>query len=360
MNKLPKFLTGVLPAAALVLMTAAAGAQSVNLKSQFKPGSICYVETDQQIDQKLSGGQFGEGMVVRVHQIMGVDQKVEGGADGAVKVLLTYARILQSIESPMMPKAVAFDSDGPKESRNEMLADIFDPMLGKTMTMTVDQGGKITSFSGMKPILAQLEEHAAGNILYEQMKHGLDDDTMRHSWGTSRMLYFPNKEVKVGDTWKSTVTQPSPLTGDLEQEYNCKFERVVEEDGRKLAVVSYTALTRVAKGARPAAGTDVDIQFASGAGKGTVWLDVAAGELARLEEDSESKLVMGGGPGADASTPKIDVTVKMRQQTNVLTPAQREKQKAENARKAAEAAKATEAGKSAEKKPAPDAPAAKP
>lgn len=367
MNKRTAFQIGAVQACVLVLWTAGgAAAQSVNLKPQFKPGTSCYVETDQDINQKLSGGQFGEGMTVRVHQIMGMDQKVEGASDGAVKVLLTYARVMQSIESPQMPRPIAFDSDGGKESRNEMLADIFEPMLGKTLTMEVDKSGKIASFSGMEPILARLEESAAGNILYEQMKHGLDDDTMRHAWGASRLLYFPNKEVKVGDTWKATVVQPSRLTGDLEQEYNCKLDKIAEEDGRRLAVVSYTAVTRLAKDARPAADADVNIQFTSGTGKGTVWLDVAAGELVRLEEDSESKLVMGGRPGTDPTAPKIDVSVKMRQKTTVLTPAQREKQKAETARKAAEAAKSAEAGKpdgsgkSAENKPAPGAPAAKP
>ena len=105
MSKRASILIGVVQAGVLAFAaTAAATAQSVNLKSQFKPGSVCYVETEQEIDQKLSGGQFAAGMTVRVHQVMGVEQKVEGATDGAVKVQMTYARIMQSIESPMMSR----------------------------------------------------------------------------------------------------------------------------------------------------------------------------------------------------------------------------------------------------------------
>jgi hypothetical protein len=276
---------------AALLPACSAAAQSVMIKPKFSPGSTTYHVAQQEVVQKVSGGQFGEaGAEFKSSETYGVLQKVEPAPEGkGHRIIMTFDRIAQAMQNMMMN--LSFDSDlNDPADRSDPLAIIYGPALGMSITMDLDAENNITSFSGMDAIWEKVQKSAVGNPMLQQMRTGFSDEGARVKWGDSRLALYPNKEVKAGDTWHSEVRSPSPA-GDFITERHMKLERIGKEDGREVAVVSYTTSTRRAPEAKNQpvmGGMMLDIVSSEGTGRATY--DIAKGVFVR--DQSDAKMVI--------------------------------------------------------------------
>jgi len=332
-------LTAALPAAE-------APAQSVVLKPKYTAGHTGYLELDEQVTQTLRGGMFGpDGRKFDFRHLRGLAQKVEASSPGeGAKLAMTFDRIQLQSSFAGMGQSNSFDSDvdDPKDESNP-LANAVGGMLGMTMRMEVDADGNVKSFSGMKEILAKMEEAAAGNPMFEQMvRRELRDDSARVEWGEKMMALFPNKEVKVGETWTRTLREPTQNVGELIWEYHCKLERLGVENGRQVAVVACDGTIRRASEEPAEAGPmGMKLEKLTGRFTGGGTFDVDRGEFVKQNQTTEMNIVMAG-PGAAETQPadpeagKMKVDLASTRTVSVLSPAEREKQKGENRRKAEE------------------------
>ena len=152
---------------------------------------------------------------------------------------------------------IEFDTDDPEyEEAAPQLGVVLKPMIGMSMTMQVDKDGKVVSFTGMDAINKKISEEAVASMLWEQMKDEFTDEHARRSWGTDPLLIYPNKSVKVGDTWTGTSSFTQSRIGTIITDYRYKVDRIGEENGRKVVVIGVTGV--VSRGPDAEADTDAE------------------------------------------------------------------------------------------------------
>ena len=123
-------------------------------------------------------------------------------------------------------------------------------MIGMSMTMEVDQAGKVVSFTGMDAINKKVSAEAVASMHWAQMQEEFTNERGRETWGEEPLRIYPNKEVKVGDTWKATSSVARPRIGEIVTDYEYKVEKIGMENGRKTVLIAVTGV--VSKGAEPA------------------------------------------------------------------------------------------------------------
>ena len=354
----------IVVAAVLLSAFAIAGrqarAQSVRIEPKHKAGETNYIEQNIEVTQKIEGGQIpGGSMEIGVNRVYGLTEKLEPASDGGAQIAMTFDRTMQKIDSPFM--SGAFDSDIPDEEESPMIAAPLKAMVGGTFKMEIDKEGKVKEFSGMKGILEKVEEVAGGNPFMMQLRNELTDERGRSMYGEQLYLMYPNKEVSVGDTWAKTYHDVIPQVGKVISHYDYKLDRVGDENGRKVAMVSFTSKTEKDPSGKPVgempgmASSKVD-----GAAKGLITYDVDRGMVTKQVSDGHMNLEMGRGGAAkkqkeeekaekdggktkvskdedddDEDQPKpMKINIALKQTYTVLTTADRAKQKTEAAVKA--------------------------
>lgn len=312
------FVAIALNASALVPVSA----QSVTLKPRFVSGSTAYIEFTHEIDQTLTGGSLGEERVrTQIEQTFGLRRTVEIADEDHARVVLTFERIRQKIESARWP-LMSYDSDRPNEGdSSELLAQLFRPMLRAPLVVEFADG-RVRSFRGMDEIGAKVREAAGENVLYNRMQMLLSDEMGRFLWAEPLIAAFPGRAVCVGDTWSRELTQAESLAGPLTLEYRFRLERVGESDGRQVATLAVSGVIRPAAGATQPADCTVCYTLEHGELTGQTTIDVAAGELIAQTENLNVVLSMsvpnagGGDPDRMRLTQSIRYALAVRSQTD--------------------------------------------
>ncbi|MEE8171047.1 MAG: DUF6263 family protein, partial [Phycisphaerae bacterium] len=279
--------------------------------------------------------------------------EVTAAENGGADLSLKFERMAQRMDLPMMPEPILFDTDVPDdEMAAASLGDILSTMIGMPFQLAVDKQGNVTSASGMEAVVEKIDKKATANQFWGQMKRQYTDDAMKVTFGNALFMPFAYKDVNVGDTWEHKLTQPLPGIGDVLTEFRCKLDRVTNEGGRKLAVVTYEQSTRSDPDAEAKPGPmGLIISIESSQAVGTAYIDVERGCLIRGSQEGTAKFV-GRRPGAaDDAAPAMSVEAVTEISLRVMSPAERQKDRA--ARQAEAAAKVEAAKKAkAEKKAA--------
>jgi hypothetical protein len=99
----------------------------------------------------------------------------------------------------------------------QIVSKMFSVIKGKSFTMNVNENGEITEVKGFEEIgEAMVKEmnvpEASKAQMLDQFKSQFNDETVKETFGQAFNIY-PDKPVKVGDTWQKTVTSKSgPVT----------------------------------------------------------------------------------------------------------------------------------------------------
>jgi len=286
-----------------------ARAESLVIARQFTPGSVRYIESAMDVQQKIAGSPMGE-MNIVVRRVYGTWEKVESVQDGLAQLKVTFDRLAQVMDFPMWGNP-RFDTDDPDDPESaNLLRQVFPEIVGESFVMGV-KGGKIVSFAGMDQISKKVSQKAIANAFWEQMKSEFTDEAGRQSWDESQLLFYPNKEVKIGETWPGTALSEQPHVGKMKTEYTYKLERLAEQAGRPTAVISFVGATSsVYEGAEP----DPNAAKVTGTVKGEAVYDVKDGLVVgdKSTIDTHIKLPLPGTAGAEGGTQFLDVDVKDR------------------------------------------------
>lgn len=260
--------------------------RSILLNPTFQPGSSYYVEWTQDTLSKptQSDEVFGGKQEKRIKCVVGAVQTLKAiRPDGNVEYELVFDRLAHHYEAG--DKVVHCDTDESLCSRdrfNPMMA-LFQPMLDAPMTMVVDSDdGTILLYEGMETIFKKVEtslqNHKNKAGLEEklaQMKCSFNDDFCRAVFGQNAMLLYPFKSVEVGETWNKNVEKRLPH-GLLVVDLKCELSRVLDQDGRRVAIVDYTGEVRQ-KESRAGQPHAPQIKNLRGAFQGTARFDSAGG-----------------------------------------------------------------------------------
>jgi len=369
------------------IVEASRAAEGVLIKPRFVQGDKQYIEVVREVKQKMSGPQApGGGVEFTLRRLYLVAREVESVKAQSVGLGLRFERASQAMDSMM--GELFFDTDDPdNEDAAPQLGSALKPMIGMPMKLRLDSTGQVASFSGMTAIREKVEEAVGGNPMMGMLLSELSDERGRVDWGEQMFLLYPNKEVAPGDTWKKSIHDTLPRIGKVVTDYECKFDRLTQEAGRKVAVIAFTA--KMSRDPGDKAGSEGSRAEATLEGRfnGTAMFDIEAGQIVKRVQEGKMKLRVGS-PRADAArakkrgeeaedaeeddadeaaqeppVPEMTIDLAVKQTTTLMSETQQKAKRAAEARKRAADAKddddddehddapSGKAGKSDEKKP---------
>jgi Family of unknown function (DUF6263) len=196
--------------------------------------------------------------------------------DGHVKSMTgTYESFKMNIKMGEMVIDVDTDKPSPVLTEEElktnplgMIGRMFAGIKGKSFTMKVDEEGKVLEVNGFEKIVTGMidsigaPEEARAQI-QASLKDQFNDDMIKDQFAQAFTI-FPNKEVKVGDTWQKTVSVRGKTPSNFITDYTVKAI-----DGDHVTLDSKTKIT-------------------SGSGE----MDLSGNQTGTLLVDSKSGLVI--------------------------------------------------------------------
>jgi hypothetical protein len=310
-----------------------ASAQTIELKPKFEAGWTGYIESTEEIEQSIKGPMFGEeGQTTKIKQINGLIEKVESVAPGkGARISLTYDRVMQAFDSAQLSAAYDSDVDAPDDKGN-MFAEVFSPMIGMPLMLELDESLKATSLTGMKEIVEKIEKTAGSNQFFGFIKAQLTDENSRFEWGDTFYAIYPNKAVKVGESWKKTLNHEDPQLGKLVIDFDVKLAKVDKRDGREMARIEYTYTLKQDPASKPEPGPMGFVtKIESSEYKGDAEFDTKLGQIVEQESKGSMKLTFSNPDDEKADgdqAPRITISSNSKRELKTLD--QRAKEKAEH------------------------------
>jgi hypothetical protein len=300
------------------------------LSRNTSPGATHYVEMNDEIETFSRGGFFGdEGVTRKSSRLRTVKREfAKGPIEGTSHETLTFDRVAMFMETAEAPASFDSDVDDPTDDADPLAAAL-GPMLGKTLSFELDDKGRVTASKGIAELYAAVEESAAGGMLFVRLEEELTDARIRYYWNDSHACLYPNKNVKVGDTWGATSIQPSIYQKDILRTYHCKVDFIGERDGKKVVDVSYDAKLKEMDDAKGKARMyGISFALKDGHAKGKATYDVKRGEFVTQTGEfvmSLAGITDGASPG---KTQDVESRIKTTHTMTVVTPEERSAQRA--------------------------------
>ena len=198
-------------------LTGIASAQPVTLRYKWTKGEEVKYRVTQQTTATVSGLPDGMGnMNVETTMAQVIRSVVKDvAADGVVTVEQVYESIRTDINSPMA--RVTFDS-----ANRDAAADVnpmnatFRAMVGESFVIVVSPTGVVLKVEGvdrlMEKVFKTIPQSPAFTAAMQGMRNALSDESMKQmlSQGFAR---FPDRAVKVGESWSGESTMINPFLG---------------------------------------------------------------------------------------------------------------------------------------------------
>ena len=194
----------------------------LNLRDQLKNGKIDVreivpvVETEEDFEEELHEDRIA--MVANTKMTK--------------RIKSTYRRVVMAMDAG--GTSVDIDTDKPVTDSvtdlpvnpMNMMGNMFQAMIGKSFLMKVDAEGKVTEVSGLKEMADAM---IASMNLNEEMKPMIqrlfsaqfNEENLKQTFSQSFNI-FPNKAVKVGDTWDKTIVVPGMVATTMNSTYTVK------------------------------------------------------------------------------------------------------------------------------------------
>ena len=209
------------------------------LKFNFEKGKSYDYEMIVNMDQEIMGQQ----MKMDMNSYYSMDVTDDNGNEKTIST--TFERIKMNMN--MGPVTLDVDSENPiptdTASGSEMqkalskMNRLFSSLKGQKFTMKVNAEGKVTEVTGMKELQQRIMSQFGDEIteaqkmqMKDQFNKQFSDDQIKSQF--ERVLYiFPNKEVKVGDSWTKSSSGGVSMPG----KYNSKYT-VTEIEGNMVTL----------------------------------------------------------------------------------------------------------------------------
>ncbi len=258
-------------------------AGSKMLKFNFEKGKGYDYEMIINMDQDMMGQTMQMGMTNYYSMDVVAD-------DGTTKTITTtYDRFKMNMK--VGPMNIDVDSDKPlsetgddngKQDPMKMINSIFGAIKGKKFSMKVNAEGKVEEVTGFKEMAQSIvDSMGLDEKMKEQMQQQFskqfNENNMKDQF--ERVLYiFPNKEVKVGDSWQKTTTPGGAMGGKYTSTYT-----VSEIEGDMVTLEEKSKID----GASAAMNMKGDIT-------GTLVIDSKSGLVVSADQDMDLKISTDG------------------------------------------------------------------
>ncbi len=278
----------VIPVFLLLVLSACQSTRTATtsklLKFNFEKGKGYDYEMDMNLDQEILGMPAG----IRMTTYYSIEVKED---DGQLKTLLArYERFKMALDMVAMKMKV--DTESPVDTSEqggkqmEMLSRVLGAIKGKQFEMKVDAEGAIKEVKGFKEMAESIVESMEldpekEKEVREEMKkkfgQQFNDEKIREQFA-SFLYIFPNKEVKVGDTWTRKGSMSGMAAGILNSTY-----KVTDIEGDMVTLEEKSLIS--------AAGDDQEV---SGKQEGILVVDSRNGLVVSADLQLEMKSKIGG------------------------------------------------------------------
>lgn len=271
---------------AAAVMTFAAGAiapalhgQDTALRYRWTKGQSLRYRTVQESNISMSGIPGAGDMnltttVTEVHLIT----PSEVAADGTATLGVKFESMKLDIVTPMGNMSVDSAASGPPP--DPMMADaqkMLQAVVGESVTMVMSPTGAVKSVDGMARLSAKIKATMpAGSPLTQSLDAMMTDDAFKGTMGQN-FANLPDKVVKAGETWQTTLNVPSTL-GAMTSASTFTAKGVERVDGKDVTRVGVAQKVSVAPG-----GTigPMSVTVSDGTGEGDMLVDHRLGQIVR-------------------------------------------------------------------------------
>jgi len=198
---------------------------TANFQFNLQKGKAYEYEMNFDIKQDLSGQNIATNM--KSDYVMEVVED-----DGNVKTLkTTYERFAMNVQMP--DRTISADSDHKDTTTmseisdpSQLMSAMFGALKGKSFIIKVDKEGKVTEVAGLQEIADAMVNSMK---VKEEMKpmvrqaftQQFNEQNIKEIFSQSFNI-FPNKPVKVGDSWEKKVAGSSTMPMDVTTTYTVK------------------------------------------------------------------------------------------------------------------------------------------
>lgn len=231
MKKITALLLAILSVAGVVTMQSCQSTKSSTaskmLKFNFEKGKGYDYEMIMNMDQEVMGTK--QQIDMSTYYSMDVTED-----DGSMKSIKTrFDRFKMNMDVMGMklevdtekPIATGSDTDVEKNPL-AMLNRLFGAIKGQQFLMKVDPEGKVVEITGFKEMGQSIADSLGldkekKEEMMKSFSQQFNETSMKEQF--ERVLYiFPNKEVKVGDSWEKKTVTSGPMAGNYNSTYTVK------------------------------------------------------------------------------------------------------------------------------------------
>lgn len=260
----------------LLLASCKQGGQSIELKFNPKSNQSYKYELDTKME--VNATMFS----TKMNMLMGMSMNQEGMSGPNHKMSATIDKIKMDMNMPMVGD-MKYDSEKP-DTANPAAAS-FAELIGKKMNMEMSQTGEITNGKDLE---------------------GMDQVNMGNL-GT-QFGFYPDKPVKVGDTWEKESTQNvQNMSMLLKAKYTLKS---VNGDKALVDCDGTFSIDHSKSTGDPAADKRLKDMKMEGTQKGTMELEVSTGMLVKTDLLQDIKMTMDFGGSSVPMTMKNKLSMK--------------------------------------------------
>lgn len=254
------------------------------LKFDLEKGKGYDYELVTSMDQEVMGQKMK--MDMSAYYTMDVLEK-----EGDIKIVtMTYDRF--KFNTDVAGMSINIDSDTPmqvgdtaddKQKALGMMNNMFSGIKGKQFTMKINSEGKVLEVAGIKEMMQSLVDSMnigdeAKKQFSESFTKQLNDETVKSQF--ERILYiFPNKEVKVGDSWQKNTS----LGGDMPAKYNSTYT-VTDIEGDMVTLEEKSIIESTEEKMKMTGKVD-----------GTLVVDSRTGLVVKVDQDMKMNITAGEG-----------------------------------------------------------------
>ncbi len=185
-----------------LLFAACSGTKEAAFKPNFSEDSTLKYELSSESETEIS--VMGQVQKTLQRQVMNQAYQVEKvHKDGKVDMIVSISDMMIDQVTPQL--TIRFDSKN--KSGDGMFDQLYEPLIGHEMKMTIDEKGNIQKFSGAQDVLDQMVKNSnapGGEMFKETVEGQFGDEAMKQNFDQI-LDYLPGKAVKTGDSWEKQL-----------------------------------------------------------------------------------------------------------------------------------------------------------
>lgn len=253
------------------------------LKFNLEKGKGYDYELTTNMDQEIMG------QPMKMDMVMYYSMDVSGEDEGAKTIIASFERFKMKTEVAGFNLDVDTDKPLPAESGDsnddpfKAINKVFSAVKGQKFTMKVNAEGKITDVQGFETMAASIADSLSLDTeerekLMKEFKGLFNAEEIKQ--GLERYWYiFPNKEVKVGDSWDKTTEMGGNMPGTYKSTYT-----VTDIEGDMITLEESTKIQA----------KEGETMSITGTVTGTIVVDSRSGLVVKADQDMKMKASSGG------------------------------------------------------------------